>query len=59
MTIDERAARIAALVISQGGSAWYVADSPNRRDKVIESLTGLVLGELKSLLDEHHIKYEP
>ena len=57
MTIDERAARIAALVISQGGSAWYVADTPSRQDKVIESLTGLVLVELKSLLDEHHIKF--
>ncbi len=58
MTLDERAARIAALVISQGGSAWYVADTPHRQDKVIESLTGLVLVELKALLDEHSIKFD-
>ncbi len=57
MTLDERAARIAALVISQGGSAWYVADTPTRQDKVIDSLTGLVLVELKALLDEHSIKF--
>lgn len=58
MTLDERASRIAALVISQGGSAWYAADTPHRQDKVIESLTGLVLVELKALLDEHHIKFD-
>ncbi len=57
MTLDERAARIAVLVISQGGSAWYVADTPSRQEKVIESLTGLVLVELKALLDEHCIKF--
>ncbi len=57
MTLDERAARITALVISQGGSAWYVADTPSRQEKVIDSLTGLVLVELKALLDEHHIKF--
>ncbi len=58
VTLDERAARIAALVISQGGSAWYVADTPHRQDKVIASVSGLVLVELKALLSEYRIKFD-
>ena len=58
MTLDERAARIAALVISQGGSAWYAADTASRQQKVVDSLTGLVLVELKALLDEYSVKFD-
>lgn len=58
MKIEDRAARIAALVISQGGSAWYVSDTASRQQKVVDSLTGLVLVELKALLDEYSVKFD-